>query len=92
MGGPDLEIGQAFEKKSPDYIRMPPLSYQASMAQSVASHSEISLKDRAETEREDGDAARTRFCSCDPLLCILFTVFIAMTIASVILLSVVLKG
>lgn len=44
MGGPDLETGQAFEKKSPDYIRMPPLSYQPSRAQSELSQSEISLK------------------------------------------------
>ncbi|GES59990.1 hypothetical protein ATEIFO6365_0002032100 [Aspergillus terreus] len=51
MGGPDLETGQAFEKKGPIHIRMPPLSYQTSRAQSEASQSEISLKDRAETER-----------------------------------------
>lgn len=44
MGGPDHETGQAFEKKSPDHIRMPPLSYQTSRAQSEASQSEISLK------------------------------------------------
>ncbi|KAG2416606.1 hypothetical protein HFD88_007821 [Aspergillus terreus] len=70
MGGPDLENGQAFEKKSPDHIRMPPLSDQTSRAQSEASQSENSLKDRAETERENGDAACTRFCSCDTLRCI----------------------